>query len=35
MANHELGALAADKKDLIAKACDEIIAGKLDDQFPL
>ena len=35
MANHELGALAADKKDLISKACDEIIAGKLDDQFPL
>jgi fumarate hydratase class II len=35
MANHELGALAADKRDLIAKACDEIIAGKLDDQFPL
>lgn len=35
MANHELGALSADKKDLIAKACDEIIAGKLDDQFPL
>jgi fumarate hydratase class II len=35
MANHELGALAVDKKDLISKACDEIIAGKLDDQFPL
>lgn len=35
MANHELGVLTADKKDLIAKACDEIIAGKLDDQFPL
>lgn len=35
MANHELGVLAADKKDLIAKACDEIIAGKLDEQFPL
>ena len=35
MANHELGVLSADKKDLIAKACDEIIAGKLDDQFPL
>lgn len=35
MANHELGALSAEKKDLIAKACDEIIAGKLDDQFPL
>jgi fumarate hydratase class II len=35
MANHELGVLSAEKKDLIAKACDEIIAGKLDDQFPL
>jgi fumarate hydratase class II len=35
MANHELGNLAADKKDLIAKVCDEILAGKLDDQFPL
>ena len=35
MANHELGALAADKKDMIAKVCDEIVAGKLDDQFPL
>ncbi|MBX7125948.1 MAG: class II fumarate hydratase [Cyclobacteriaceae bacterium] len=35
MANHELGVLTADKKDLIAKVCDEILAGKLDDQFPL
>src|SRR5688572_12302553 len=35
MANHELGVLGADKKDMIAKACDEIVAGKLDDQFPL
>jgi fumarate hydratase class II len=35
MANHELGVLAADKKDLIAKACDEVIAGKLDSEFPL
>lgn len=35
MANCELGVLSVDKKDLIAKACDEIIAGKLDDQFPL
>lgn len=33
--NFELGVLSAEKKDLIAKACDEIIAGKLDDQFPL
>jgi fumarate hydratase, class II len=35
LANHELGVLSAEKKDLIAKACDEIVAGKLDDQFPL
>jgi fumarate hydratase, class II len=35
MANHELGALATDKKDLIAKVCDEILAGKLDNEFPL
>ncbi len=35
MANHELGVLPADKKNLICKTCDEIIAGKLDDQFPL
>jgi fumarate hydratase class II len=35
MANHELGVLSAEKKDLIAKVCDEIIAHKLDDQFPL
>lgn len=35
MANNELGVLSADKKDLIGKACDAILAGKLDDQFPL
>lgn len=35
MANTELGVLAADKKELIAKACDEILAGKLDGEFPL
>ena len=35
MANCELGALDAAKRDMIATACDEIIAGKLDDQFPL
>jgi fumarate hydratase class II len=34
-ANHELGVLSADKKDLIAKTCDEILAGKLDGEFPL
>src|SRR3954462_9535683 len=35
MANHELGVLSAEKKDMIAQACDEILDKKLDDQFPL
>ena len=34
-ANFELGVLAEDKKDLISKVCDEILEGKLDNQFPL
>jgi fumarate hydratase class II len=33
--NAELGALPNEKRDLIAKVCDEILEGKLDDQFPL
>lgn len=33
--NNALGVLADDKKDLIAQAADEIIEGKLFDQFPL
>ena len=33
--NCELGVLPEDKRDLIAQACDEILEGKLDDQFPL
>lgn len=33
--NCELGVLAQEKRDLIATVCDEIIEGKLDDQFPL
>ena len=33
--NCELGVLSVDKRDLIAKVCDEILAGKHDDQFPL
>jgi fumarate hydratase class II len=33
--NTELGILDVEKRDLIAKVCDEILAGKLDDQFPL
>lgn len=35
MANHELGALSAEKKDMIAKVCDEIITGMHDAEFPL
>ena len=34
-ANCELGVLNETKKDLISRACDEIIAGQHDDQFPL
>ena len=34
-ANSELGVLPQEKRDLIAKVCDEILEGKLDDQFPL
>ena len=33
--NCELGVLAEEKRDLIAKVCDEIITGQHDDQFPL
>lgn len=33
--NAELGALPTEKRDMIAKVCDEILAGKLNDQFPL
>jgi fumarate hydratase class II len=35
MANHELGVLSAEKSELIGKVCDEILAGKLDGEFPL
>jgi len=35
MANADLGKLPADKRDLIVKAADEVIAGKLDSHFPL
>ncbi len=34
-ANFELGVLAEEKKELISRVCDEILEGKLDDQFPL
>jgi len=33
--NCELGVLDEKKRDVIAKVCDEITEGKLDDQFPL
>lgn len=33
--NFELHLLSKEKKDLIKKASDEVIEGKLDDQFPL
>ncbi|MEX0811735.1 MAG: class II fumarate hydratase [Chitinophagales bacterium] len=35
LTNQECGVLDAKKAELIAKVCDEIIAGKHDDQFPL
>ena len=34
-ANCELGILPDDKRDAIAEVCDQILDGKLDDQFPL
>ncbi len=33
--NCELGVLSTEKRDLIGQVCDEILEGKLDDQFPL
>jgi fumarate hydratase class II len=35
LVNQDLGKLPADKAALIAKAADEVIAGQLDDHFPL
>ncbi|MFN3782759.1 MAG: class II fumarate hydratase [Spirosomataceae bacterium] len=35
LANLEAGVLEQEKSDLIGQVCDEIISGKLDDQFPL
>src|SRR5436305_9376288 len=35
LVNHDLGKLPADKAKLIVEAADEIISGKLSDQFPL
>ena len=33
--NCDLGVLSLEKRDLIAQVCDEILSGKLSDQFPL
>ncbi len=35
LTNKELGILPAEKADLIIKAADEVIEGKLDEHFPL
>jgi fumarate hydratase, class II len=35
LVNQDLGKLSAEKAKLIVQAADEVIAGKLDDQFPL
>jgi fumarate hydratase, class II len=34
-ANHDLGALPVEKRDLISKVCDEILTGQHNDEFPL
>lgn len=33
--NAEIGVLAAEKAELIAQVCDEILAGQLSEEFPL
>ncbi|MBL6627796.1 MAG: class II fumarate hydratase [Flavobacteriia bacterium] len=35
LTNADLGVLSSEKAQLIAQVCDEIIAGQLDEQFPL
>ncbi len=35
LVNHDLGKLSAEKTRLIVQAADEVISGKLNDQFPL
>ncbi len=35
LTNSELGVLAQEKAEIIAKVCDEILTGQHDDQFPL
>lgn len=34
-ANHDLGVLSVEKRDLIGLVCEEILEGKLDGEFPL
>jgi len=34
-ANHDLGVLSAEKRDMISKVCEEILDKKLDGEFPL
>ena len=34
-ANHRLGKLDTRRCEIIGQVCDEVLAGKLDDQFPL
>ncbi len=33
--NCDLGVLSSEKRDLISKVCEEILEGRLDNQFPL
>jgi len=35
LTNAELGVLPQDKADVIARVCDEMLAGELDEHFPL
>src|SRR5699024_8277453 len=35
LTNRAAGELPEEKADLIARVCDEILEGKLEDQFPL
>ena len=35
LVNHELGKLDEERFKLIAQVCDEILSGKLDEEFPL
>lgn len=35
LANRDAGVLSPEKAELIGKVCDEILAGKLEDEFPL